>query len=89
MIDSESDESPYPGNQRRVEDTSTKLEPFDFGEAPETVLRALERNRRLLHETPREVRCDAKAVRKKIDELLDRLLEANYVRPRGHWKDEA
>lgn len=78
MIDSEPDESPYPG--REIEDTPTKLEPFDFGEAPETVLRALERNRRLLYETPPDIRCNARAVREKIDELLDRLLEANYVR---------
>jgi hypothetical protein len=82
MIDSAPDESPYPRNERRAGDASTTLEPFDFGEAPETVLRALERNRRLLYETPSEVQCDRRAVRQKIDELLDRLLEANYVQPR-------
>ena len=87
MIDSEPDESPYPG--REVEDTSTCLEPFDFGEAPETVLRALERNRRLLYETPQDIRCNPKAVREKIDELLDRLLQANYVRSRGDRGEEA
>lgn len=87
MIDSEPEESPYPG--RRIEDTPTKLEPFDFGEAPETVLRALERNRRLLYETPPDIRCNPRAVREKVDELLDRLLEANYVRSQRSQNDEA
>jgi hypothetical protein len=80
-IGSEPDESPYPGKGRGR--GPTKLEPFDFGEAPETVLRALERNRQLLYESHRDIRCDRKAVRRKIDELLDRLIEADYVRPRA------
>jgi hypothetical protein len=88
MIDSEPGESPYPGGQVGLEDRPTKLEPFDFGEAPATVLRALERNRQLLYETPPDIRCKPKAVREKIDELLDRLLEANYVRLRRDHEEE-
>ena len=80
-IGSEPHESPYPRND--YEGGPTKLEPFDFGEAPETVLRALERNRQLLYESHGDIRCDPGAVRSKIDELLDRLIEANYVQPRA------
>jgi len=70
--DSDSGESSY----LRGRTGSTKLEPFDFGESPETILRALERNRRLLYDDHSDIRCNPKAVRNKIDELLDRLLEA-------------
>jgi hypothetical protein len=79
-IGSEPEESPYPRNDHRG--GPTKLAPFDFGEAPETVLRALERNRQLLYESHRNVQCDPGAVRRKIDELLDRLIEADYVQTR-------
>jgi hypothetical protein len=62
----------------RTENGPTKLEPFDFGESPETILRALERNRRLLYGDHHEVQYNPRAVQNKIDELLDRLLDAGF-----------
>jgi hypothetical protein len=79
--DSNSAGNLYSRGESDREDLPTKLEPFDFGESPETVRRALERNSRLLYGDHREVRCDPQAVRDKIDELLDRLLEAGLPEP--------
>ncbi len=82
-VDSNPNESPSPKNEnrfRREKEEPITIDPFDFGEEPKTVIRALELNRQLLYESWPGVECDREAVQSKINELLDRLIRVRGVR---------
>lgn len=91
-VDSNPNERPSPKDEnrfRREEEGPITVDPFDFGEAPKTVIRALELNRQLLYESWQGVQCDREAVQDKIDELLDRLIRVRGVRREAPKADGA
>lgn len=67
----------------RSDSSPIRISPFDFGNSREEIFRSLDLNRQLLHDANVVLKLDDgvdnAAVRRKIDDLLDRLLDRNLV----------